>query len=1032
MKHKFSKVKLCYYIAIATLFPQCIHTGDTFASLYPIRSEFSSPIQIRDNPQVAHYRSADFNFKDAYSPAESHIEWDQEPSHQQPSKAISSAPVLFSLPSSSTEDHPLTADNDFHEGLWNFSASQPEQMEKNRFAADDPAPLSPPAVSKISDPDEHSDLNYSHFPELFEPLAFPEDATIPTSEHPLTIIRPDRQIAQAQPGAQQGSTTGATAPAEPTPAANEPIKSILINFNNVAIIEYIRFISRITNKNFIFDENDLQFNVTIVSEEPTSIENIMAALIQELRIHDLTLIEQGNNLIIHKNPRVNSLSKVVSDDLTDQLPSDAEIITQVFRLNTLEPEKAATIIRPLVSSVALVETMTDPNHIIVTDIVTNVQQIGKLLKSLDAPNSGLVIGQYVARTTDIETLLPLVQRIMTPISQDHPLIFVPYEQAQSIFIVSSPFLVERSISILQHLDQEKGKTRIIDLKELKFEQAGGTGAFGPGGAYPGGGPGGLGRPPRPGEPGYRPGFGPGGAGYPEGGVPTYPPGEGPGEQGGWQYGPGRHEYNVQEGIGEGLNIYPMFIPVEVPAVETPEQRAERERCQRLPKPTHVGVVDFAPPVVISRQVPTNDEFIAKPTNRVKFFIYKLQYRRGDLIIDQVHRVGETLRNTKGNDELLSAIDTAQWLEDAKAIVFSGTPENLEKVKELIEQIDIPLRQVYIEMLILQTTVNDSLNFSCNFASRFGGGHQAGSQGFLSGASPLQGTMDTTQVTGLGGAVPNPPTPVPFNNALVPDPTNLAKQTGFSLGILGQKIIHKGLGIEFDSIGALVKAEHDRNVSTIVLSPKIITEDNVPAYIFVGINTPFQTQSVANNNGNIVTSNFEYRDVGTSLQVTPHLFNSDLITLEIIEERSSIANPVTPSQNSNLQIAPTTAKATTKTTINIPDGYFVIISGMLETDTVDNVVQVPCLGVIPLLGGGFKDRGDQLNKSNLMIFLRPQIIDTDEQLQNITRHGQDEWYYKNELPKMWVEETEGALDFFNVRRTENTDDQDDPEVHQFGH
>lgn len=986
---------------------QC--SENSLASLWTIGSQGPS-FHIRDDSENPLYSdSADFDLNPTHpivDTANPHS-WEHEISHSKNASSLASPSpyLLFSVDQSADLRAYSYADDDQNTGAW-LDPETHELAIPDWIAQDEAAP-SPGVDAVPSIPNLDSPANVDGTPSDANKTQLPQQKTEENPENPSAI----------PPAPPQNEAI-----VNPEAAPNEPIKSILINFNNVGMNEYLRFISRITNKNFVYDENDLQFNVTIVSEEPTSLENIMAALIQELRIHDLTLIEQGNNLIIHKNPKVSGLSKVVADDLPDLQPSGAEIVTQVFRLNTLEPEKAATIIRPLVSAAALVEFITDPNHLIVTDIVTNVQQIGKLLKSLDAPNSGLVIGQYVARTTDIETLLPLAQRIMSPISQDHTLLFVPHAQANSIFIVSSPFLVERSISILQYLDQDKGRTRIIDLKDLRYDSFGRPiypGAPGTGGAHPGGIPGGI--------PGTT---APGGGvipGYPEGQPSEYYPGgpegpgigpEGAGMPGGWQYGPGRTEYERQWGG---------------PAGETEEQRAIRERCKNLPKPVHVGITDFEPVEKIARQLPTHPEFIAKPLNKVKFYIHKMQYRRGDIILDQVRRIGESLRYTKGNDELLGTIDTAQFLDDAKAIVVSGTPENLEKVKELIEQLDIPLRQVYIEMLILQTTVNDSLNFSCNFATRFGGGNQAGSQGFLTGASPLQGSMDTTGVNLLGAPAPNPGTSaIPFNNRLIPDPTNLAKSAGFDLGILGQKIIHKGLGLEFNSIGALVKAEHDRNVSKIVLSPKIITEDNVPAYIFVGINTPFQTQSVANNNGNIITNNFEFRDVGTSLQVTPHLTNSDIITLEIIEERSAIATPATPNQNTNLQIAPTTTKATTKTTVNVPDGYFVIISGMLETDTIDNVIQIPCLGSIPLLGGGFKDRADQLNKTNLMIFIRPQIIDTDEQIQNITRHAQDVWDYKNVMPKMWVEEAEGALDYFNVRRTMNTDDQDDPEVHQFAH
>ncbi len=806
------------------------------------------------------------------------------------------------------------------------------------------------------------------------------------------------QVQQPQEKVEQNNEEKPTKEQLPKAASTES-KSILINFNNVGIIEYIRFISRISNKNFVFDEADLQFNVTIVSEEPTSIENVMAALIQELRIHDLILTEQGNNLIIHKNPKVSNVSQVIAEDLYDSEPIKTEIVTQVFRLNTLEPERAAAIIRPLVSDKALVETLPQTNHLIVTDILTNIQQISKLIKSIDAPNSGLVIGQYVARTTDVDTLLPLVQKIMIPISQDQPLSLIPYAQANSIFIVSTPFLVERSISILQHLDQEAGKTGIINLGQPKHEQG------------------------KPGAPEIEK--------YLEELREEKPSGKFP--QSAWDYGPGNTEQTGGFGTPDWLkrmggNYVPIFIPLE----ETQEQKEARERAIRVPSPTQVGVTDFQEAERLRRNVPTNYEYVPLPILRSKFYIHKLQYRKGDAIQTQLQQIGKSLLNVRGNEELLSVIDTVQWLEDAKSLVFTGTPEYLEKVKQLIEEIDIPLRQVFIEMLILTTTVDDSLNFSVNWGSRFGGGNQAGSQGFLTGASPLQGTLDTTGVSDLGGIRPNPPTAIPFNNVLIPSPNTLAKAQGFSLGVIGQNIVHKGLGLQFNSIGALVKAIHTRNESRIVMTPKIITEDNVPAYIFVGINTPFQTQSIANDRGSVITNNFDYRDVGTSLQVTPHLVNSDVVTLDIVQEVSSISTVTTSSQNSNQPIAPTTNKNTTKTTVLIPDGYFVIISGMMQDETIRNRIQVPCLGCIPLAGSAFSDKETQDNKRNLMIFIRPQIIDTDEEYQNATRHQQDIWKFRDETPKIWVQETEQALDFLNVRRSINTDDEDNIPCDQFAH
>lgn len=826
---------------------------------------------------------------------------------------------------------------------------------------------------------------------------------------PIPVTAPTTAQVAAPAVEPQTAPAAETPPTETpgTPLKLHPSKTILINFNNVGIIEYIRFISRISNKNFIFDEGDLQFNVTIVSEEPTSIENIMTALLQELRIHDLILIEQGNNLIIHKNPKVNSISKVVDNTLDEGTERNSELVTQVFRLNTLDPEKAATLLRPLISDRALVEFVRETNHIIVTDLVSNVNQIAKLLKSLDAPNSGLVIGQFVSHSAEVDTLVPLIQRIMQPISLDQPLIFVPYETSNSIFIVSTPFLVERSISILQHLDQERGKTRIIDLRDLKFQEGqAGAGAGGiPGGVTPP-----FGVKPRAPQP------------------PPPPPGITKAE----------FEAGLQKIESAGLGIVPLFVPVEIP-VQTPISAEEQELLNRArlslpPPPDRVGITEFErrlPPIQtqrFEREVESNPDFVAKQVKETKFFIYKMQYRRGDVMMNAIQKVAVALQCAgRGNEELIAAINCIQWLQDAKSLVLSGTPEIIDKMRDLVEQLDIPLRQVFIEMLILDTTVTDSLNYSVNYANRFGGANQAGSQGFFSGASPLQGAMDTAGVTGLGGNFPNTEPPNPFNNALIPNPNNLAKQEGFSLGVIGQNITHKGLGLRFNSIGALVQALHRRDEDKIVMSPKLITEDGVPAQIFVGINTPYKTQSIANDRGSTITNNFEYRDVGTSLQVTPYLNNSDIITLEIIQESSSIGTQASAGQNVNTSGGPTTKKNTTRTTVNVPDGYFCVISGMLQDEKKHIRTQVPCLGSIPILGAAFTDKHNIDQKTNLMLFIRPVIVDTDEEIQNLTRHEQDVWSYQNELPKMWIQETEQALDLFNVRQTLKTDDEDDKDL-----
>ncbi len=129
----------------------------------------------------------------------------------------------------------------------------------------------------------------------------------------------------------------------------------------------------------------------------------------------------------------------------------------------------------------------------------------------------------------------------------------------------------------------------------------------------------------------------------------------------------------------------------------------------------------------------------------------------------------------------------------------------------------------------------------------------------------------------------------------------------------------------------------------VLNPKIITEDSVPAEIFVGVNTSFQTQAISNVSGDITTRNFEFRDVGTRLRVTPFLGNSNIITLEIAQERSDI---ITLDDNNSTGAGPSTSISKTTTRVHIPDGCFLILSGLLEDTIADTRTQVPCLGGFP--------------------------------------------------------------------------------------
>lgn len=827
----------------------------------------------------------------------------------------------------------------------------------------------------------------------------------------ITESAEDKEIiAQALPGISLPSTQGRTPP-----------KTILINFNNVSIIEYIRFISKITNRNFIFDEKDLQFNVTIISEEPTTIENVMTALIQELRIHGLRLIEQDNNLIIHKNAQERSISRVNTNGAPEVSPRESELVTQVFRLNTLDPSRAQRIIVPLLSSNAIIEVAEDTRHLIITDIVTNIKEVEILIKDIDSPNSGMVIGQYVARNAFIDNLIELAQQIMEPIAQDQSLTFVPHPAAKSIFIVSSPFIVERTISVLQHLDQFQGTTRIYDLDELKFQQ------IAPKESAPGLAPDGGGVPtPQQGE-------------FPLGqpSLPSLPqrpdlPGSGAergkwelGSEGNWIFRPGFPEQQkTSKDLPQGQwlldpqgNWY--FQPAGGSAPfsrkgEAPSslgiQRGTGQ--QLLPGKTPRGRWDLDPsgywifqldpreeikPARFSRPAFTEEELPVGNIERTQFYIHKLEFRRGEDIVDALQRISESLTQCgNANEDLICTIQSAQWLEASNSLVFAGTAASIEKVRELVSEIDRPLRQVFIEMLILETTLEDSLDYGVAWGSHSGGGSTATAQAYIGGASPLVGALNRD-----------------LSGTNTPDASNLITDVGYTLGIIGRRLTHNGT--QFATLGALVTAQHNRQNSKVILNPKIITEDNKTAELFVGINTRFQTNSISNDEGSVITTNFEYRDVGTTIRVTPLIGNGDIVTLEIEEEVSRVA-PQAVQGGSDIQDpnAPTTSISRTSTTVHVPDRHFVIISGLIQDEKIHSRNQFPCLGGIPIIGAAFSAKINDDVKRTQMLFIRPQIIDTDEEIRRLTSEQQEMYKQKSRVKKSWKYEVDEGMDFLNIK------------------
>jgi general secretion pathway protein D len=169
---------------------------------------------------------------------------------------------------------------------------------------------------------------------------------------------------------------------------------------------------------------------------------------------------------------------------------------------------------------------------------------------------------------------------------------------------------------------------------------------------------------------------------------------------------------------------------------------------------------------------------------------------------------------------------------------------------------------------------------------------------------------------------------------------------------------------------LLRALQEDTDTNILSTPSLLTLDNNEASIVVGQEVPFKTGSYTNTGGGTTPLNpfetIERRDVGITLKVTPKINEGDSIVMEIVQEVSDVTD-------STLASDVITNKREITTTVLSDNGETIVLGGLIQDSLKEGVRKVPLLGDIPWLGRLFRSSGTNLEKTNLMVFIRPTIV-----------------------------------------------------------
>jgi len=297
-------------------------------------------------------------------------------------------------------------------------------------------------------------------------------------------------------------------------------------------------------------------------------------------------------------------------------------------------------------------------------------------------------------------------------------------------------------------------------------------------------------------------------------------------------------------------------------------------------------------------------------------------------------------NTGGNVNVSSAVAGAaaqlagQVLvvadADTNSLLVSTASKYRDQVKAIIDQLDRPVPQVLIKVLIAEVTHNNSSDLGVDFSIL--NTRNAGANG-------------QSAVTLFGR------------------PTN-----GLVVSVLE------------DNITATIHALATAGKLDVLSRPYILASDNQASLITVGQTVPIIVQSNLDVNNNPVNQ-IQYKDIGIILNVTPHINPDGMVIMDVAPQVSSFSDQSVPI--SSTVNAPVFNLRSADTRVGVKDGETIVIGGMMQDQKIETIQKVPLLGDIPLAGALFRRTQVNKSKTELLFFLTPHVAKAPDRLKSMS-------------------------------------------------
>lgn len=302
-----------------------------------------------------------------------------------------------------------------------------------------------------------------------------------------------------------------------------------------------------------------------------------------------------------------------------------------------------------------------------------------------------------------------------------------------------------------------------------------------------------------------------------------------------------------------------------------------------------------------------------------------------------------------NSSLLSERGSVTVDERTNTLLLRETASNITDIRRLVEELDIPIRQVMVESRIV--IAND--DFSKDLGVRFGATYVQSTSGGLNSTSGSALATDTITNSALSN-LSTTGQPFPVTLPSIGDRMNVDLPVTNAAGTLALAILDSDYLIDLE----LSALQHEGK-GEILSNPRVITSNQHEAMVESGVEIPYLQASSSG------ATNVAFKKAVLSLTVTPQITPDDRVILDLRVTKDSPGDVIVG--------VPSIDTKEINTQVLVNDGSTVVLGGVYEETRQNIVDKVPVLGDLPILGALFRSKSELENKAELLIFVTPKIL-----------------------------------------------------------